>query len=161
MAQAAAALTASPVEQDVRGLRDLQKDGGPREALAGAELLLRDLPENRDLLLIAAISLRHLGRVDEALATLDRLDRLQPRFSRMHQERGLCHVARKDAARAIEALLQAVNINPALPMSWRMLEGLYRMGGDAPNAATAAAHVATLAALPAEVVTATLAVLRR
>jgi len=40
-------------------------------------------------------------------------------------------------------------------MSWRMLEGLYRLTGDAQNAATAAAHVATLNALPPEVVTAT------
>ena len=86
---------------------------------------------------------------------LDRLEQLQPRFSRLHQERGLCYVALKDAPRAIEALLRAVNINPALPMSWRMLEGVYRLSGDAGNAATAAAHVATLKGLPPEVVTAT------
>src|SRR5580698_5236954 len=73
----------------------------------------------------------------------------------MHQERGLCHVARKDAPQAIDALLRAVNINPALPMSWRMLEGLYRLTGEAENAATSAAHAATLKALPPEVVTAT------
>ena len=51
--------------------------------------------------------------------------------------------------------LRAVAINPALPASWGMLEGLYRMTGDADNAATAAAHVATLKTLPPEVVTAT------
>ena len=79
---------------------------------------------------------------------LDRLEALQPRFSLLHQERGLCYVALKDAPRAIEALLRAVNINPALPMSWRMLEGVYRLTGDDENAATAAAHVATLAQLP-------------
>ena len=56
---------------------------------------------------------------------------------------------------AIDALLRAVNINPALPMSWRMLEGVYRLTGDATNADTAAAHVATLRNLPPEVVTAT------
>ena len=38
----------------------------------GADALLAGLPENRDLLLIAAISLRHLARIPEALATLDR-----------------------------------------------------------------------------------------
>ena len=41
-------------------------------------------------------------------------------------------------------MLRAVNINPALPSSWNLLEGLYRMTGDDANAATAAAHVATL-----------------
>src|SRR5262249_46676393 len=124
-------------------------------ALAGAQALLADYPQNRDLLLIAAISLRHLLRLPEALAMLDRLEGLQPRFSRLHEERGLCLVAQKDAARAIESLLRAVNINPPLPMSWRMLEGLYRLTGQPDNAATAAAHVATLKRLPREVVTAT------
>ncbi len=105
----------SSVEQDVARLRRAQTQGRHEEALRGAEALLVRLPENRDLLLIAASSLRHLSRLPEALATLDRLERVQPRFSLMHQERGLCHVALKDAPRAIDALLRAVNINPALP----------------------------------------------
>lgn len=129
--------------------------GHHAQALDGARALLGDLPENRDLLLIEATALRHLMRLDEALAVLARLELLQPRFSQMHQERGLCHVARKDANPAIDALLRAVNINPALPMSWRMLEGLYRMAGDAAHAETAAAHIATLRTLPPEVVSAT------
>jgi predicted Zn-dependent protease len=145
----------SPIESQVVRLRRLQKDGRHDEALQGAQSLLRELPENRDLLLIEASSLRHLQRIPEALAKLERLERLQPRFSQMHQERGLCFVALKDARRAIDALLRAVNINPALPMSWRMLEGVYRISGDAENQATAAAHVATLKALSAEIVAAT------
>jgi tetratricopeptide (TPR) repeat protein len=146
---------ASPVELEVGRLQRLQKDGRHAEALDGAQSLLTQLPQNRDLLLIAAASLRHLLRIPEALAMLERLEALQPRFSRMHQERGLCYVALKDAPRAIDALLRAVNINPALPMSWRMLEGLYRISGDAKSQAMAADHVATLKRLPPEVVTAT------
>ena len=117
--------TPSPpsTETEVGRLRQLHRDGRHAEALEGAEALLARLPENRDLLLIAAASLRYLSRLDEALAMLDRLERFHPQFSQMHQERGLCHVARKDAPPAIGALLRAVNINPALPMSWRMLEG--------------------------------------
>jgi tetratricopeptide (TPR) repeat protein len=139
----------------VRRLRMLQGNGRHADVLRDVQPLLRELPENRDLLLIEAASLRHLQQIPAALATLDRLERLQPHFSQMHQERGLCHVALKDGPRAIDALLRAVNINPALPMSWRMLEGVYRLAGDAQNAATAADHVATLKALPPEVVTAT------
>jgi predicted Zn-dependent protease len=145
----------SPVETEVVRLRKLQRDGRHGEALQGARDLLADLPDNRDLVLIEAVSLRYLLRLPEALETLDRLERLQPRFSRLFEERGLCFVAQKDAPRAIDALLRAVNLNPALPVSWRMLEGLYRLSRDPENAATAAAHVATLAALPPEVVTAT------
>ena len=150
-----AAALAPSTEHSVRRLREWQKAGRHGEALREAQALLRDLPENRDLLLAAATSLRHLGRIPEALATLERLEQHQPRFSRMHQERGLCYVALKDAPRAIDALLRAVNINPALPASWNMLEKLYRLVGDAQNAATAAAHVATLKRLPPEVLTAT------
>jgi tetratricopeptide (TPR) repeat protein len=94
-------------------------------------------------------------QLDAALETLDRLEALQPRSSLVHQERGLCHVARRDAPRAIDAFLRAVNLNPALPTSWRMLEGVYRLQGDDGNARTAAGHVATLKALPPDVVTAT------
>jgi predicted Zn-dependent protease len=145
----------SPVEAEAHRLRALQRDGRHEEALQDVQALLSERPENRDLLLIAALSLRHLGRIPEALATLDRLQTLQPRFSRLHHERGLCHVSLRDAPQAIDALLRCVNINPALPPAWSMLEKLYRLTGDTSNAATAAAHVATLASLPREVVTAT------
>ncbi|HEX3365513.1 tetratricopeptide repeat-containing sulfotransferase family protein [Phenylobacterium sp.] len=146
---------ASAVEQEVIQFRRLQQDGGHEAALAGAKARLGEFPENRDLLLIAATSLRHLRRVPDALAMLERLERLQPAFSRLHQERGLCYVQLKDAPNAIDALLRAVNINPALPASWGMLERLYGLVGDAANAATAADHVATLKKLPADVVAAT------
>jgi predicted Zn-dependent protease len=145
----------SAVEQEVIRLRRLQQDGGHEAALAGAEARLTEFPENRDLLLIAATSLRHLRRAPDALAMLERLERLQPAFSRLHQERGLCYVQLKDAQNAIDALLLAVNLNPALPASWSMLERLYGMVADPANAATAADHVATLKHLPPEVVAAT------
>ena len=61
----------------------------------------------------------------------------------------------RQAPQAIGAFLVAVNLNHALPGSWSMLEGLYRMTGDAENADTAASHVAALRNIPPEVVTAT------
>jgi len=151
------AIAANPpdIEAEVARLRALQRAGRHGEAVDGAEALLAASPENRDLLLIAAISRRHLGQIPEALATLDRLQALKPRFSRLYEERGLCFVQLKDAPKAIEALLRAVNINPALPMSWRTLAGVYRIVGDEANARIAAEHVATLAALPPPVVSAT------
>jgi predicted Zn-dependent protease len=155
MESTVASAAASSIEREVDRLRELQRSGRHPDSVREAEALLRELPENRDLLLIAATGLRQLLRIEDSLAMLDRLERVQPRFSRLHQERGLCYVALKDAPRAIESLLRAVNVNPALPMSWRMLAGLYRMTGDTANAATAAAHLATLEQLPREVVAAT------
>jgi len=143
------------LEQDVRRLRDWQRQGRHAEAFAESSRLAQSYPENRDLLLLGAISLRHLGKIDDALSRLERLEKLQPSYSLLHQERGLCHVPRKDAPKAIESLLRAVNLNPALPASWSMLDGLYRLTGDQRNAATAATHVKLLKSLPPEVVTAT------
>ena len=141
----------SPVEAGVRRVRSLQSAGQHAAALQITAALLPDFPQNRDLLLLSAISQRHLLQTDTALQTLGQLEQHHPKSSRLHQERGLCHIARKNAPDAIAALLRAVNINNALPQSWRMLEGLYRIAGDHDNAVRAAGHVAALAAMPAEI----------
>jgi predicted Zn-dependent protease len=145
----------SPVELEVRRIRDLVQGRQFSDARASAAALLPRVPENRDVLYMLAVSQRHLNDVPGALATLQELERLHPNFSRLHQERGHCYVALKDAPQAIGAFLRGVNINPALPASWNMLAGLYRMTGEADNAGMATAHVETLMKLPAEVITAT------
>jgi tetratricopeptide (TPR) repeat protein len=139
----------------VRRIRALLERNQFGAALSAAEALAVKVPENRDVLYMIAVSQRYLQRIPDALATLERLESLHPTFSRLFQERGHCHVTMRDAPRAIDAFLSAVNINPALPASWRTLQTLYRMSGQAENADMAAAHVATLGQLPAEVVTAT------
>ena len=125
------------------------------EALAAAGDALAREPGQRDMLLVASIARRFLGQVSDALATLEELERHHPHFSRLHEERGHCFVVLRQAPRAIDAFLRAVNLNHALPASWRMLEGLYRMTGQSDNTAMAAGHVAILQKLAPEVVTAT------
>jgi tetratricopeptide (TPR) repeat protein len=144
--------TFSPIEAEVHRIRALMQERRYEESLRAAETLALKVPENRDVLYLIAVSQRFLNRVPESFETLSRLEQSHPRFSRLFQERGYCYVAERNAPRAIEAFLRAVNINPALPASWSMLEGLYRMSGDQTNADTAAAHVATLKRLPGEVV---------
>lgn len=145
----------SPIEDGVRRARELLNARQYEEALRVSEALALEVPENRDVLYLVALALRYLGRIPEALAVLERLEKHHPRFSRLHQERGHCYVTLRDAPRAIDAFLRAVNINPALQASWKMLDGLYRMQRDTVNAATVAAHVAKLASLPPDVVRAT------
>jgi tetratricopeptide (TPR) repeat protein len=142
---------ASSVQLEVERIRDLTKRGKLTEAYQGVQLLGAQVPENRDVLYLTALILRQLRRIPEALLTLERLEKLHPGFSRLYQERGHCYVAQRNSTQAIDAFLRGVNINPALPASWSMLEGLYRLVGDAQNAATAAQHVATLNRLPPEV----------
>ncbi len=147
--------TPSPVEVEVRRIRELLERGAYAEAVAAAAALAVQVPENRDVLYMMAVGQRYLNQIPDALATLDRLEQYHPGFSRLYQERGHCYVALKDAPRAIDAYLKGVNINPALPTSWAQLEILYRMTGNPANARMAADHVTTLKNLPPEVVNAT------
>jgi tetratricopeptide (TPR) repeat protein len=142
----------SPAELEIHRIRELTKCRRHAEALAAAETLAAMVPEHIDVRYLIAVNQRYLNRIPEALMTLERLEQLHPQFSRLYQERGHCYVAGRDAHRAIEAFRRGVNINPALTESWSMLEHLYRMTADAKNAAMAAEHVATLRALPPEVV---------
>jgi Flp pilus assembly protein TadD len=143
---------ATPIELEVRRIRDLSKGGRHCEALAAAEMLATAAPPNRDVLYLIAANQRCLNRIHEALETLQRLEQQHPRFSLLYQERGYCYTTLRDAPRAIDAFLRGVEINQALVTSWSMLERVYRLTGDERNAATAAERVSTLKHLPPEVV---------
>ncbi len=86
------------------------------------------------------------------MATLQRLEQQHPRFSLLYQERGYCYTTLRDTPRAIEAFLEAVNLNPALATSWTMLERLYHMTGERKGAAMAAEQLSILGQLPPEIV---------
>jgi tetratricopeptide (TPR) repeat protein len=146
---------ASSVEADVDRIRELVQHKEFAPALAAAAVLRASEPKNRDLLYLIAVSQRYLGQIQDALATLMRLEELHPQFSRLYQERGYCYVSLRSAQQAIEAFEHAVNLNAALPGSWNKLQVLYEMVGRAEEAGTAVAHVRKLATLPTEIVTAT------
>ncbi len=110
--------------------------------------------DRREALLRQAQDLRLNRRIPEAIATLAQLQARYPGFSRLYHEYGHCHVALGNAPAAIDALCEAVRLNPTLPAAWDMLEQLYRMRGDTAQAATAARNLAALKQLPTEVVVA-------
>ncbi len=125
------------------------------EALEAASRVSAQSPQNRDALYMVAVCQRYLQQIPAAVETLERLEHRHPRFSRLYQERGHCYITLKNADRAIEAFLRAVNLNAALPASWARLEALYRMTGQPDNARMAAEHIATLEKLAPEIVAAT------
>ena len=144
----------SRIETEVLRLRALLAKGELAETLEGAQSLLQEVPENRDVWYLIAVAQRYLQRIPEALATLARFEQLHPLYSRLFQERGHCYAALREAGAAIEAYERAVNINPALPASWNSLRILYDVTGRKAQSENAAAHVATLSTLPEEIVTA-------
>src|SRR5215472_763450 len=102
----------SAIELEVGRIRALSKGGLHCEALAAAETLAAAAPPNREVLYLIAANQRCLNRIYEALETLQRLEQQHPRFSLLHQERGHCYMALRNAPRAIDAFLQGVKINP-------------------------------------------------
>jgi tetratricopeptide (TPR) repeat protein len=145
---------AAPTD-DAPPLRELLRQRRFAEVLAAAPAVLQQAPTEREALLCQAIAQRYLGQIPAAFKTLTTLEQHHPRFGRLYEERGRCFVELRQAPQAIQSFLQAVNLNHALPGSWEMLEGLYRMAGDRKNCATAASQVAILRSLPQEVVLAT------
>ena len=157
MGQTTAQATTRPsrIEAEVLRARELLQQRRFAQALAAAEALRAQVPENRDVLYLIAVSQRYLGRTADALVTLGNLEKIHPDYGRLFQERGHCLRAAGDAPAAVVAYRQAVFRNHALVASWRALSELLRTLGEIAEAETAAAHVQTLARLPAEVITAT------
>jgi tetratricopeptide (TPR) repeat protein len=122
------------------------------EALVAIAALEPELAVCRDALYLTAVNQRSLNQGATALATLERLQRLHPHFSRLYEERGHCLAAVNDVPSAIHAFECGVNINAALPSSWSMLERLYRITGDVKKATIAAEHLAMLGRLPLQIV---------
>jgi predicted Zn-dependent protease len=144
----------SRIETEVLRARRLLERGQFAAALAVTQPLLAGVPENRDVLYMTAVSQRNLGRVPEALATLDVLERYHPGYARLYQERGHCYVGMRAAGPAIEAFTRAVTLNASLPASWKALQLLFRITGRREEEDSAAAQAANLAALPKEIVAA-------
>jgi tetratricopeptide (TPR) repeat protein len=144
----------SPVEAEVRRIRKLLEESQFPQALEATRKLLEEVPENRDVLYIMAVSQRYLQRVPDALATLTRLESFHPDYGRLFQERGHCHRTLGDAPAALAAYVRAVQLNPTLHASWKALQILYAALGQQADSRTAAQQLAHLSKLPPEVLTA-------
>ena len=94
---------ASSTASEATRFRALLKERRFSELLLVGQARLAHKPDERDALLFVAIAQRYLGRVRDALATLEILERHHPRFSRLFEERGRCFVEMKQAPPAIEA----------------------------------------------------------
>ena len=75
----------SRIESEVIRIRGLLQKNEFAPALAAAETLLVEVPENRDVLYMIAVAQRYLMRTQEALATLERLEKLHPVYSHLYQ----------------------------------------------------------------------------
>jgi tetratricopeptide (TPR) repeat protein len=146
--------TPTHVNAETARIRELIQRGELAPALAAAEALRAQSPENRDATYMMAVCQRYLKRVPDALATLLGLEHSHPHFPRLFQERGHCHVALRSPDEAIQAFERAISLNPMLPASWKALHALYRLTGRPADGDLAAAEMARLAAVPPAIITA-------
>jgi tetratricopeptide (TPR) repeat protein len=138
----------SRIEVEVRRVQTLIERREFLLALTAAEAMLVEVPENRDVLYLLAVSQRYLGRISDALRTLAQFEVIHPDFARLYQERGHCFRAVGETTAAIESYTRAATLNPSLPASWQALAemcGKVGMRAQAESAARQAAHFAKMA----------------
>ncbi|HET6628437.1 MAG TPA: sulfotransferase [Woeseiaceae bacterium] len=117
-----------------------------RREIGGAELDAR----HTEALYVLAVASRHGNDYPGALDTLRSLQSVNPAYARGWQEQGhaLFSLNRlEDARRAYE---RAVQLNEALPASWKALANLYRLAGLERHADWALSQVEYLESLPEE-----------
>jgi tetratricopeptide (TPR) repeat protein len=124
MAAENGATPADRIESGVRRIRSLIMQRAFAESLPACLALLGEVPENRDILYLAAVSQRCLGRIADALGTLARLEAAHGAFGRVYQERGHCYRQVGENALALAAHRRAVALNPTLSASWSAIEAL-------------------------------------
>ncbi len=142
----------SRVERAIATVRGLVVNCHFVQALADIDVVLQEVPDNRDALYLAAVAQRYLKQPAGALKTLQRLEVSDPFYGRLYQERGHCYRSLGDPATAAEAFERAVSLNVALPASWKSLVELYTILGRAPDAERARQHVDYLSTLPPQLI---------
>ena len=125
------------------------------EAILLAQDLLAsalDTDDRVEVLYLLAVAQRYDNRHDRALATLDTLLAENPEYARAHQERGHIFLSRNRSEDAAPAYARAVELNPALQASLKVLVNLEERLGRMEQAHTARERLDYLNRLPPELV---------
>jgi len=101
-----------------------------------------------------AVALRYQRHFKEALSVLNQAIELNPRWGRLHQEIGHCHRDQNQPHEALRGYAKAVELNPALPASWRALAALYKLKAQPQKLHEAEQMLARLSGLHPTVVSA-------
>lgn len=129
---------------------------------AAAERLLADplqdcAPDSshQDALYVLSVARRYLGKLEEALQSLDQLTGVAPGYGRAYQELGYTRLGLGQHPQARQAFEKALQLNPALSASWKNLAELYGREGLHEQRRAAQREFEALMALPRELVSVT------
>jgi len=148
-----------PVPTDREALlsnaRQMMQAGQFARAVDLAGEITAEEPAYRDALYLRAVSARYQREFELCRKLCGQLIKLDPAYSRAHQELGHCLRDMGRSEEALAAYQSAVTLNPALLASWRMLEKLHHSAGRATAAEFAQAQGDYLANLPPELLAVT------
>jgi tetratricopeptide (TPR) repeat protein len=102
-----------------------------------AEEILRSYPREINSMFVVAAAIRSQGGNAEAAARLKALIKRAPDFALAHQELGFALSEMGKLYPAISTLQRAVEIEPRLPASWKLMGELFLVDGDEDSAAEA------------------------
>ena len=134
----------SQPEQVIKQCQLLIRKGHLSQASEKLDKLLAKKPEHIEGIYCLAVCQRKQQKYSQAMDNLDQILVKVPDHGRAHQEQGHIHKALGNTAKAIAAFEKAVDLNPALVGSWRVLadEPDYSMHQEARK------HVDWLVSLP-------------
>ena len=155
MTQSASKEATSEPNSGARAAKRLLQAGNLQEALEAAQTELIENPDDIDSLYCQAVAQRYLGRLEEALQTLEKLKALSPNFAKVYQEEGHNQKQLGDPIRARNAYQHAVELNHALIASWRELAAIHKARHNKQDFAIANAEFERLSNLPADLVAVT------
>lgn len=136
-------------------VQGLMQQGQFSKALVQADALLKDTPEDIEVLYMKAVSARYMKDFALAEKTLEELKNIQPNFGRALQEQG--HLARDQGLfdAALSAYQKACRANPALIASWKSQVDILSRKGLRQEAYKANFQAEHLSKLPQELLTVT------
>ena len=155
MTQSASKEATSEPQSGATAAKRLLKAGNLQEALEAAQTELLENPDDIDSLYCQAVAQRYLGRLEEALQTLEKLKAVKPDFAKAFQEEGHNRKQLGDPIGARNAYQHAVELNRALIASWRELAAIHKAQDNKQDFGIANAEFERLSKLPADLVTVT------
>ena len=117
--------TDTPILEETIGANFERTVAAYPDTLALVDRALAQAPEDGEALYLGAVLQRMKGDLPAALVLIGRLIALQPRLGRAWQERGHCLRQMSQREPAVAAYAQAVEFNPLLTASWKMLAAHY------------------------------------
>ena len=144
-------LSTASIDAQLKSIQQLIQTAKFTDAINQSTQLLKDTPDkqsNVELWYLIAVAQRYAKDFTSALASVDKLLKIDETHSRAHQEQGFINLALHQPIKANLSFEQAVKLNPSLIVSWQELIQLYHEKNEVEEVQRAANQLAKLKELP-------------